>query len=106
MNIADNVIEFPDNCDYGRVRAVEDISKKSVSSNVEKFLLYPNPNNGLMILDYTLDSKQSGNFDIYDVTGKLMKRFEIIANSTRMEISDSQLTNGIYFYRITINGQL
>jgi Secretion system C-terminal sorting domain len=42
---------------------------------------------------------------LYDITGKSIATYPLQeGNSNELKINQTQLTNGIYFYSITING--
>ncbi len=70
------------------------------------FKIYPNPNDGVMILDYHLLSDQSVMIEVYDLTGRLLKTFPITSESTQLIINSTELNAGQYYYAIRINGQL
>jgi hypothetical protein len=80
--------------------SVNDYARSSV------FKLYPNPNNGNMILDYVLPAQHSGLLEITDITGKVLNRYELKAGSDRLRINDSKLENGLYLYRIIVNSKV
>jgi hypothetical protein len=109
MTIADNVIEFIDNCNEVPKRMMETspspTSVSAVPEQEKKFKLYPNPNNGNMVLDYFLNTNDKGEIIIYDITGKLIDKRIINSSSNQMLISNEQLNNGIYFYIINVNEQ-
>lgn len=74
--------------------------KESIPAN---FILYPNPNNGKMKLDYKIDESQTGILTIYDITGKLVSNHTFNNNNTTMLIDESNIDAGAYFYIIKVN---
>ena len=66
----------------------------------ENVLVYPNPNNGTFSIAYTFE--QSGQvFALYDLMGREIIRTSLEKNAGIKEISNSDLNNGVYFYKIT-----
>jgi hypothetical protein len=74
--------------------------------NYNSFILYPNPNNGNMILEYVLLNEDAGILEITDITGKILNRYELKAGSDKLRINDAQLENGLYLYRILVNNKV
>ncbi|MEI6487474.1 MAG: T9SS type A sorting domain-containing protein [Bacteroidota bacterium] len=68
------------------------------------FKLYPNPNGGIMTLEYKLAEEEIGNLSIFDVTAKLISRYNFTSNNTSLQIDESSLNAGAYFYEIKVNG--
>lgn len=88
----------------------EDESQRSMSINSENtsqlFRLYPNPNNGVMMLDYNLNANDKGEILIYDITSKLIISYSLNNKINQLIINNEQLNNGIYFYHITVNNKI
>lgn len=59
--------------------------------------VYPNPSNGIVTL-FVSDASKEMNFEIYDAIGKMI--FNKIINSSETQINISELTTGIYSYRL------
>ena len=71
------------------------------------FNLYPNPNDGNMVLDYSLlNENDKAELALYDITGKLLFRYELNASENQLAISHKGLNNGIYLYKIKVNEQV
>ncbi|MFY9310168.1 MAG: T9SS type A sorting domain-containing protein [Bacteroidia bacterium] len=84
-----------------------------ISTNIIKinrslfFTLYPNPNDGNMVFDYSLlDENDKAELDIYDIAGKLLYKYELDISDNQLSISHKGLNNGIYLYKIKINEQI
>lgn len=62
--------------------------------------IYPNPNNGIMQLDYFLD--KSGKLEITDLSGKIIGMYLLKPEERKLSISEN-FAGGVYFYRVTID---
>ena len=69
----------------------------------DNYNLFPNPNSGEMTLTYHLQDGETGIFSIYDITGKLISRHNLNSSVTSINIEESTLDAGIYFYEIKVN---
>ncbi len=66
--------------------------------------LYPNPTSDLMNVTVTIESSAILQFEVLDVTGKLVKvllRDKVKAGKNNFSFSTTPLSNGIYFLRVT-----
>ncbi len=88
--------------DSGQRKAIH----PSIISTNSKFKLYPNPNNGNMQLDYTLDQNQSAQMNIYNLMGKIVNYYELKPGHNIMQINEQSLENGVYFYHIYSNNNV
>jgi hypothetical protein len=68
--------------------------------------LYPNPNNGNMTFEYNLTESQRGILIISDLTGRELSRYDLVAGSTVLKISNLGVENGSYLWSFLINGEL
>lgn len=92
---------------------INDISSRLVSDSSEEVegttdnygVLYPNPAQNIINYDITLEEGESGLLIIYDVTGKLINTQKIIEGESKSVIDCEKWNNGIYFYRLLINGE-
>ena len=66
--------------------------------------VFNHPNNGTMTMVYDLGKDTKGSMNLYDVTGKLINTYDLQNTTGTIEINESQLHNGIYFYCILVNG--
>lgn len=60
--------------------------------------IYPNPNNGNMVLEYHISSP--GTLDIMDYDNHIIASYPLPADQERLEIHHTQLANGVYLYRV------
>ncbi len=81
-----------------------DINEFSLSDF--NFRVYPNPvTNGNLNIGYLLPQNQSGIFEIYDVTGKVVFKYMLPPWSNEQSFRLSGLSNGIYNCVITSDGK-
>ncbi|MGQ0827186.1 MAG: T9SS type A sorting domain-containing protein [Bacteroidota bacterium] len=66
MTITNDVIEFIDNCEEAPDRSMQ-TKVNEIASEDKLFNLYPNPNNGKMVLKYNLAAREKGAIAIYDI---------------------------------------
>ena len=99
---------FCNNCEYlnhGIYGSRKERPKNKPTSAANYFSkLYPNPNNGNMLLDYNIDG--IGKLLIYNVTGNEVGNFNLPTGRNTIQINQNNLENGIYFYRIFANDNL
>jgi hypothetical protein len=61
---------------------------------------YPNPSNGFTSI--TLENiDQTMNFELIDITGKVVLNKQIAKGATRLDLSTSNFNAGKYIYRLT-----
>jgi len=72
-------------------------------TNNSSIKLYPNPNSGMMLLEYKLQDNQSGIINITDVTGKQIRSYAFNNSGTSTQIDARELEAGVYFYDVLIN---
>lgn len=109
LNIATGIItNYMNNCENApqaqTTRMVSQIQTPIVDT--AKFVIYPNPNDGNMMLDYSLDIMDKGEVLIYDIAGKLIYKYKLDASANQIIISHEEFNNGIYFYRIIVNDKI
>lgn len=68
--------------------------------------VYPNPSNGLMQIDYSIAEKANGELIIYDPAGRKLNSYQIDGGVNSLQINESKLDSGIYFYQIIINNEI
>jgi hypothetical protein len=105
MTMANDVIEFIDNCDKGQRSLIQ---SHPVTENGDfNFRLYPNPNDGNMTFDYSSPDYSNGKLMLYDVTGRFVNSYNLNEGlNNSLKISEDQLQNGIYIYKIFVNNEI
>jgi hypothetical protein len=63
--------------------------------------LYPNPAQDKLYIEFSEQIGSDAKIEMYDVTGKKVYEMQLKANNQKTEISNLNLSNGIYFYRIS-----
>ena len=72
-----------------------------LQNNRVELKIYPNPNNGSMMLDYNL--KNDAHLEITDITGNLLRTYILPATETTTQIQNNNLQSGMYLYRVISN---
>jgi hypothetical protein len=100
--ITNQIINYNDDCELeANARRKAKVQASGVSST-SSFNLFPNPNNGLMQLDYNLGGHAKAEFKLYDVTGKLLSVENMTENEGTLIVNEQNLNNGVYFYHILV----
>ena len=89
-------------CRIGDFGANEE-ADKDVSLN--GFNLFPNPNNGRFTLVYDVPAESKTSFELYDIAGQFIKRYNLKAGKNALEM-ENDLSDGMYFYKIILNGEI
>ena len=114
--IYNDYLLFMDNCPDAvamKMAATDDNSNNSEVDNKQneisqpknnvQFKLFPNPNAGTMQLQYSMEKGQKGELKIFNVSGELLKSYELSDDKTSIEIMEKDIDNGVYFYQVLIN---
>ena len=106
------VPEYSTKPDSGYYELVYDpnVSVEIVNNKIIDYELmqnYPNPFNPITVIDYSI--KEEGNVElvIYDVLGKVLEKLvdeRKTAGSYSAQFDASNLSSGIYFYSLRVNG--
>jgi hypothetical protein len=107
--ISGTLNNYADNCEDTKASArmaKEEEPNVIVNEPVNEFLLFPNPNNGQMELQYMIHNKQAAQLTITDVTGRLISNYELPENSYNLHINELELKSGVYFYSIKQNNSI
>ena len=103
--IVHHYVDFDNKCGDGKhlVHHSTNPPKSIVNAN---FKLYPNPNDGTMVLEYHLPEKDNGEISILDLSGRVLKKYLINSKNYQLNISENELSAGTYFYKILVNDLL
>ncbi|PHR31072.1 MAG: hypothetical protein COA38_09015 [Fluviicola sp.] len=73
---------------------------------ISNALLYPNPTDGELNVEFYLNSAETTQLTIQDVTGKQLSSFSVAGNSGKnlAFIDVNTLSSGVYFLRINVEG--
>ncbi|MCC7303740.1 MAG: T9SS type A sorting domain-containing protein [Bacteroidia bacterium] len=81
--------------------SVTDIGWVGLDENAPKmkFDLFPNPNDGKMVLNYSV--MKDADLSITDITGKVVCTYVLSSELSSLSIDCSTLQNGVYLYSVT-----
>ena len=102
-----NIIAYPNDCpvNYGAGSVSSRIENTGPGITnavpIQTVNLYPNPNNGTMMLDYSIND--DARLEITDITGNLVGAYNLPATGTTMKVQSNNLQNGMYLYRVISN---
>lgn len=82
-----------------KIEKKENNKNEIVNQNLFLSSIYPNPNDGSMKFDYILPEKVEAVLVIYDIMGKAVDTYRIIGKG-QLQINNSKLKGGIYFYEV------
>jgi len=69
--------------------------------------VYPNPASNFINIDYSLKSNNENSYvKIINLLGSVVKTEPLNSSQNKVRINTSDLTNGIYFYSIIVNGKV
>jgi hypothetical protein len=74
----------------------------TVSNEKISFNLYPNPNNGRMILEYEMWEDET-NFQLFDISGKVISTIGLQKGNHTITIEENSINNGVYLFNIRSN---
>jgi hypothetical protein len=69
------------------------------------FAVYPNPNNGRMMVSYSLTEGDKAMLSVYTLIGELVMQHSMKNTSNRMEVDLTNVGAGVYLLNINVNGE-
>jgi hypothetical protein len=75
-------------------------------SEKTNFNVFPNPNNGRLNFTYHLKGNDKGGIIFYDIDGHKIITHILDQNTDLLSIEDNSLKNGVYIYKVFVNGEL
>jgi hypothetical protein len=70
------------------------------------FLLYPNPNNGNMLLEYNISEQDKSILEITGLTGNRVQQYSLPAGENKLRIRNEGLESGMYIYHVIMNDKI
>jgi hypothetical protein len=80
------------------------VSNKAIIDKVG--ILYPNPAQNSCTYEAALNDSQTGFIMMYDLNGRLLQSHQLLAGQNKVDMDLSVFSNGIYMYKIIINGEI
>jgi len=71
-----------------------------------KVKVFPNPSDGKFSIEYSLHKIPDAEMRIFDITGKLIGAYRLGEATSKIEINEFDLKNGVYFYNLYVNGTI
>ena len=71
-----------------------------------KLNLYPNPNNGNFTLKYNLAKYSNADLLIYDVTGKVLSKTNLLNTVNQLDMNVDKFESGVYYYTIRTTDEI
>ncbi len=109
VHIARAALHSIDTLPRGYMNACELVSPqdgekwKQDLAQTTQFAVYPNPNNGQMTLDYTLEQGESGLVELTDLLGHQVFMQPLEANGSTKAISANGISPGLYILTVRVN---
>lgn len=89
------------------VVAIDSIPNSVTEEEAHKtFKVHPNPNNGMMTLEYQLGEGEKGILEVFSLMGQRVYAQGLRAESSHTTVELSDVTSGIYMIRIVVDGNL
>ncbi len=100
-----NDIERSPDCSELQLRSIPEKRKGNAPSNKQSIpKIYPNPANSILRIEYP-NSTLGGYIRLFDIQGKLQRERLLPASGGLVEISVSDIPNGLYMVQSLCNGQ-
>ena len=89
--------------------AVNTISEETVNTTgFEMFPSFPNPTNGVTRVQFRLDRPADVNFDVIDITGKIVYTLDMGTQApgyNSISVDASEFAAGVYTYTLSVDGE-
>lgn len=80
---------------------------EAILNNISVSEIYPNPASDVVNIDYDMPYEvKEASVKIVNILGAVVKEQQINTRYNKMRINITDLTGGIYFYSLTINGEI
>jgi hypothetical protein len=68
--------------------------------------VYPNPNAGMVTVEYYANTSASVRFEVCDIAGRVLKTIQLNQSLNQMQVDLSEFANGTYLYKFISDGEL
>ncbi|MCG3165590.1 MAG: hypothetical protein POELPBGB_01358 [Bacteroidia bacterium] len=72
-------------------------------SAIDKFKIYPNPNNGEIQVEYLLPEGSKGYIEVLDINGKILQNYPLHEGKHTHGITINNQSTGLYFARLCVD---
>ena len=81
------------------------LPQNNVVQNNRYVNVMPNPANDYILVQYYIGENNSAKMEIYNIHGQKCSVNRLVGNESQKQISISMLQEGVYFYRVLLNGE-
>lgn len=81
-------------------------SSQSQSDNATLKQNRPNPFDKFSVIEYQIPDNKTGVIQITDASGKAVRQIQLTDTNGQVEVDAGQLTNGVYYYSLIIDGKI
>jgi len=102
-------VEYLNGCETASSgsHSMSQFSQSEDQSVYNNFKLFPNPNDGTMNFIYSLKETSQGDMVIFDLTGKAVANYKLTSGlDNQILINETNLSNGVYFYKVIIDSEI
>lgn len=86
---------------------IENLTEQEIKTLMEDPLVYPNPAQSVVYIDYSNTHSEQAIFNLYDITGRLLKTYETTNSDNQIfTLNINDLKEGTYFYTLQIGKQI
>ncbi len=93
------------NYDLGELQPCWPVGSNDVEMSDNKFVVFPNPADAYVTIEYKLEKNESARIFIYDLLGRERIISDLSFSSNRKMLDVSKLEIGIYTYKFVINNK-
>ena len=86
-------------------RIANNETRQLIETSKGGLVIYPNPNNGIFSLDYSLTEGDVAMFQLFDMNGRMITSHSMPAGENVLWVDQSALPAGIFFYKIIVNSE-
>jgi hypothetical protein len=81
-------------------------SRMALAETIIRGKIYPNPAKTQAYYELELSESENGIFMLYDALGKQIQSYKMNPGSNKLILDLQWFSNGLYFYRVIVNGNL
>ena len=103
----DVILETNENDNIGSFKIIFDSLTSSIR-NLSDYdvLIYPNPNNGIIVIEKPIDLNKELKAKLYDATSKLILEKDIPIGIQKVEIDVRNYSKGVYYLKLIVDNEI